>query len=98
VEPIYLLFAFVSTSVIFFMLTWVVVSAWRICRPEESTPFVTTGERASRMSGVLLVGVREIAQTVPPVRRPATGAYAYSWGHSSGLPEIWIQDLVARRN
>lgn len=101
----YLTFAFLAAPLLFFMLVWVAVTAYRIYFPEKSIPFnrdpvvqrwwVGAAERG------IPVGVREIREDQRERHRATTPmpSYHYANGYSlEGLPEDWIEDLHLRRN
>jgi len=92
------IFAVVAVPIFFFMLTWVIVTVYRICFPEEPLSFeqdpLLVRHQAHAGAGVL-VGARDIHQDQQ--RRPYKAA-AYTYGNSDGLPEVWVADLWQRRN
>lgn len=103
---VYLTFAIVTTPVLFFMLTWVVVTACRILRPEKPLPLdrrrrVIAHRRAPVREASRPVSVRDIReeQRIHRLQEEATGlCYQYDHGISIGVPTAWIEDLRARRN
>ncbi|ARA93518.1 hypothetical protein AWN76_010355 [Rhodothermaceae bacterium RA] len=104
-NAMYLTFALLAAPMVFFMLIWVVVTAYRIYFPEKPLPFeqdpVVRRWRMTSVGHSIPVGVREIRQdqrerlqTTSP-----TASYHYADGYASeGLPEYWMEDLYLRRN
>ena len=97
----YVLFALVAIPLLFFMLVWVVVTAYRIFNPEVPRPLekesfmirtqtTSTGRRVP-------VGARDIREDHRRHRRQLR-PYRYAWGDSEGLPDHWHEDLWLRRN
>jgi hypothetical protein len=101
--PLYALFALVAIPIFFFMLTWVVVTALRICFPEKPIPLDRDIRYRSLLqpripAEVLSVGLREIREEQRRYLQEQPGGYVYDEGDSEGLPECWQQDLWMRRN
>ncbi len=94
----------VAIPVLFFMLTWVIVTAYRICFPEEALPIerdpLRVRHRATAAGISIPVGAREIREDQKRYQRQlATRAYHYEEGDLRiGLPEAWMDDLWLRRN
>lgn len=101
--PLFALFAIVAVPILFFMLTWVVVTACRIFFPEK--PYIVKRDysvlrrRAAREGMTVPVGAREIREDQRYLFRhsPET-TYHYSDGDSEGLPASWFDELHQRRN
>lgn len=100
---VYLVFLVIAIPVVFFMLTWAVVTAGRLLFPEQPQPLardpVRIRQRATAGGVSVPVGVREIREDQRLSRQgPATAPYLYAYGASEGLPERWREDLWQRRN
>ena len=98
----HLIFILVAAPLLFFMLTWVVVTAYRICRPEEPLAYecdpATLHLRAREAGQSVPVGAREIREEQRHYRC-AQSTYAYhTGGRSAGVPHAWAEDLWRRRN
>jgi len=98
------LFAIVGLPIVFTMLVWVVVTAWRVLSPDEGRPIDRDPHlkrlRKIRSGGTLEVHFedirlleRERAEPVPPQL-----GYRFDDGYSTGLPPEWLEDLSERRN
>lgn len=101
----YLTFALLAAPMLFFLLVWVAVTAYRLYFPEKALPFdQDVMVRRWRMTAVgqnLPVGVREIRQEQRERLQATspTSSYHYADGYSlEGLPEYWMEDLYVRRN
>ena len=100
---VYVLFAVVALPVFFFMLTWVIVTAYRLVFPDEPVPSehdpVMDRQQAASRGEYVPVGAREIREDRRHYLRahPPT-PYLYVYGESEGLPEFWREDLWRRRN
>ena len=100
---LFALFAIVAVPILFFMLTWVVVTACRIFFPEKpqlmERDFSVINRRAAREGMSVPVGAREISEDQRYLYRhsPET-AYHYAHGDSEGLPINWFEELQNRRN
>lgn len=98
------LFAVVGIPIVFTMLVWVVVTAWRVLNPDEGRPIdrdpmirrlhrIRSGSAVEvRFEDIRLLE-RERNETVPP----STG-YRFDDGYSTGFPPEWLEDLSERRN
>lgn len=98
-----IIFATVAIPVLFFMLTWVITTSYRICFPEEPLPFekdrAALRKRAPTSGQSVPVGVREIREDQRRCRsQRAEALYHYAEGTSVGLPPLWIEDVERRRN
>ena len=97
---VYVLFAVIA-PVLFFMLTWAIVTAYRLVFPDELSeqdPVVDRQDATSRGEYVP-VGAREIREDRRYYLRAHPPApYLYVYGESEGLPELWTEDLWRRRN
>ena len=103
VDIIYFAIAAVTVPVLFFMLTWAVVTAYRLLfpevrRPPKKNPVVVRKIITARGTHVP-VGTREIREDQrhyytehPPAH------YTYAYGESDGFPEKWDEDLLRRQN
>mgnify|MGYP001165968637 CR=1 FL=1 len=100
----FILFVTLVGPIVFFMLTWVVATVYRLYFPEHPLPFehdpVMVRQRAIAAGKSVPVGVREIQADERHRRRRAARerSYHYAWGGSDGLPEQWEEDLWRRRN
>ena len=100
---IYLIFFIIAVPILFFMLTWTLVTAGRLLFPERPAPPtrdpVVVRQKATAEGVFVPVGVREIREDQRHERQvhPAP-PYLYAFGASEGLPELWRQDLWRRRN
>ena len=93
-----LLFTLVALPVLFFMLVWVAVTAYRLFRPAqpyplEQEPFFV---RQQAQGETVSIGAREIREDQRRARRRE--AYHYTEGDSDGFPLHWHSDLWLRRN
>ncbi|MEM1127119.1 MAG: hypothetical protein AAGI71_10740 [Bacteroidota bacterium] len=99
----YITFALLVAPILFFMVTWAVVTVYRLYFPEEPLPYdqdpTMLRRRATLQGHSVPVGVREIREdqrlrqhTVVPA------SYHYACDGSCGLPEAWVNDLWERRN
>lgn len=100
----YLTFAILVAPILFFMLIWVVVTAYRIYFPEKPLPYeqdpLMVRRRQTRAGHAVAVGLREIRED-QRARREALAPvdYHYTDGFSlEGLPADWMEDLWLRRN
>ncbi len=102
-STLFALFAIVAVPILFFMLTWVVVTACRIFFPEKPQVVEHTAsimrQRALEEGISIPVGVREIRedQRHQFIQR-SDSSYYYAHGDSEGLPLSWFEDLHDRRN
>ena len=98
-----ILFVVIAVPVLFFMLTWAVVTVYRLVFAEapvvsEHDPVVVR-QNATTEGEYVPVGAREIREDrryYLRVHPPAP--YLYLHGESEGVPEIWTEDLWRRRN
>lgn len=102
-STLFALFAIVAVPILFFMLTWVVVTACRIFFPEKPQVIERNASVLRRQSadeGVSVpVGVREIREDQRhQFIQHSEISYYYSHGDSEGLPLSWFEDLHDRRN
>ncbi|MBO6574931.1 MAG: hypothetical protein JJ896_05940 [Rhodothermales bacterium] len=98
-----LVFLLVIVPIVFTMAVWVVVSFYRIMRPEEPQIPVDPG-----MFDLLLeprrepalIGAKAIRESGRRQNRERSlsSPYDYLDGHSDGFPEAWWEDVLARRN
>lgn len=94
----------IAAPVLFFMLTWVVVTVYRILFPEEPLDLVEDPvqirQKAAASGTFVPVGLREIREDQRHHRMAHIGVYTYEYhdGMSAGLPLDWIEDLDQRRN
>lgn len=100
---VFALFAIVAIPILFFMLTWVVVTACRIFFPEKPQLVEHEGvflrEKAAREGVSIPVGAREIREDQRHGMRSGEEAnYHYLQGDSEGLPVSWFEELQNRRN
>ena len=100
---IFALFAIVAIPILFFMLTWVVVTACRIFYPEKPLLIerseAAVRRRVTRKGASVPVGVREIREDQRNYqRRSPQESYHYEHGDSEGLPLCWYEELHHRRN
>jgi hypothetical protein len=100
----YLTLAILAAPMLFFMLIWAVVTAYRIYFPEKPLPFeqdpMMVRRRVTATGRSVAVGVREIREDQRMRQRAvARTSYHYAGGLSlEGLPEDWMEDLWVRRN
>jgi hypothetical protein len=99
-----LLLATLVGPIVFFLLTWVVATVYRLYFPERPLPFerspIVLRERATAQGENVPVGVREIREDQRRNRRQkeAQAPYQYhAWGET-GIPDEWHEDLWRRRN
>ena len=100
---IFALFAIIAVPILFFMLTWVVVTACRVFFPEKpafAESDVAYMRRRATDEGVSIpVGAREIREdqrySHTDLHHPT---YHYDDGGSEGLPLSWFEELHNRRN
>lgn len=100
---VYVILAVVAVPVLFFMLTWAVVTVCRLVFPEEPVPAehdpVLVRQEAALQGAYVPVGAREIREDRRyHLRAYPPAPYRYVHGVSEGLPEIWAEDLWRRRN
>ena len=100
-----LVFAFVVAPFLIFILTWALVTAYRLYRPEEEAPLVLEAlveeeaYRRRRERESLPVGSREIREDQRyHLREQLRTPYCYASGGSQGLPLVWLEDLHRRQN
>jgi hypothetical protein len=104
VEFVYITFAIFAVPTLFCMLTWVVVTVYRLYSPERPLPFeldpVFIRERAAAAGESLPVGAREIREDQRRYlgRQARTPYHYYAAFGSEGLPPAWKEDLWLRRN
>lgn len=91
-----------AVPVLFIVVTWSLVTMYRICFPEEAAPIeydpVFVRRRAAAMGTSVPVGAREIREDQRVHQRQHTTEYLYETGLSDGFPEAWRDDLWLRRN
>jgi len=97
-----LIFATLIGPILFFLLVWVIASAYRLYFPEEPMPFeedpVILRKKATSQGKNIPVGVREIRADQRYQRRNTSRTYHYAWGGSDGFPDTWRENLWLRRN
>ncbi len=100
----HVLFLTIVGPILFFLLTWVVATAYRLYFPEQplvfdNDPIVLREERA-REGQSIPVGVREIREDQRRNRQLGRTSpdYRYAWGGSDGFPDAWKDDIWQRRN
>jgi hypothetical protein len=96
-------FILLISPLVFFMTVWVVVSIYRILRPEEPEIFVAPGTFDFLLSPTperALVGAKSIRDSGRRVNRQRSleSPYEFFGGQSEGFPEEWWEDVVARQN
>jgi hypothetical protein len=100
----HVLFITLVGPVLFFLLTWVVATAYRLYFPEKPIAFdrdpVVLQEQRLRQEQSTPVGVREIRedQRRSQYLGESSPDYQYVWGYSDGFPEAWRNDVRMRRN
>lgn len=92
----------VFLPVLFVVLVWAVVTAYRILSPEEEQPLVpdeaqVRAEETQRGHPVR-VGAREIRADIRFWQRCHSARYCYDDHASDGLPEAWWDDVAHRQN
>lgn len=100
---LFALFAIVVVPILFFMMTWFVVTACKIFMPSNlPTQKPDPGQRrrrATREGYSVPVGAREIREDQRFLSNRLNDAtYHYEHGDSEGLPLTWFEELVNRRN
>ena len=100
---VYLAFAAFAIPVLFFMLTWAFVTAYRLLFPEEPRPPqkdpVVVRKVAAAQGQYVPVGAREIREDQRQYLSEHPPAfYTYAYGESEGFPEKWYKDLLHRQN
>ncbi len=100
---VYVLFVVIAVPVLFFMLTWAVVTVYRLVFPDEPIPSehdpVVVRQNATSRGEYVSVGAREIREDRRYyLRAHPPASYLYVHGESEGVPEIWTEDLWRRRN
>ena len=100
---VYVLFAVIVAPVLFFMLTWALVTVYRLLFPDEPAPSeqdpVVDRQHATSRGEYVPVGAREIREDRRYyLRAHPPASYLYVYGESEGLPELWTEDLWRRRN
>ena len=100
---LYALLAIVAVPILFFMLTWVAVTACRILFPPEESEVDQDPGRirhiATKKGYSIPVGVREIREDQRYFTEQINHTtYHYEYGDSEGLPMGWYEELVNRRN
>lgn len=100
-----LLFATIVGPIFFFLLAWVVATAYRLYFPERPLPFendpVVVRERATASGKTLPVGVREIRADQRRRQRQHEPQVEYEyrpWSGPEAFPEEWRHNLWLRRN
>lgn len=100
----WLLFAVVGIPIVFTMLVWVFVTAWRVLHPDEGRPIdqdphlrrlrrIRSGKALEVYFEDIRLLERERGETVPPQL-----GYRFDEGYSTGLPPEWLEELSERRN
>ena len=102
-DIVYFAFAAVAVPVLFFMLTWAVVTAYRLLFPEEPRPVqkdpVVIRKIATAKGSHVPVGAREIREDQRHyLSEHPPASYTYIYGESDGFPQKWDEDLSLRRN
>jgi hypothetical protein len=100
---VFALFAIVAVPILFFMLTWVVVTACRIFFPEKplliDRDAAIMRRRATEDGASVPVGIREIREDQRFLNHQgAPSTYHFAHGDSEGLPLSWFEELRDRRN
>lgn len=85
------------------MLTWVIVSAYRLLRPEEPLPIehdpAFMRREATKHGQSIPVGWREIREDQKRyLKEKSAVPYDYAGEATEALPSEWIDDLWQRRN
>jgi len=93
----------VAVPILFMMLTWVLVTAYRILKPEDPLPYEYDAaflrQQATQAGHSMPVGVREIREDQRHARRMSfQQAYEYHGMPTAVLPESWRDDLWLRRH
>ena len=100
-STLYLLFLIVAAPILFFMVTWTVVTAWRLLVPEKPLPLdrdpVRIREKATAAGLQVPVGAKEIRADQRHHYR-THGREEYVLGASDGVPTCWMEDVWQRRN
>ena len=97
------LFAIVVVPILFFMITWVAITACRLLFPPEHEEVVEDPGKiryiATQEGYSIPVGVREIKEDQRFYSdKLAHTTYHYEYGDSEGLPLSWFEEIVNRRN
>ncbi|MES3629874.1 MAG: hypothetical protein PPP56_06885 [Longimonas sp.] len=100
----HVLFIALVGPILFFLLTWVLATAYRLYFPEKPLSFegdsiVLWDERAHEEKSVP-VGAQDIRerQRRSQYLRKTSPDYRYAWGDSDGFPEAWRENIRMRRN
>lgn len=100
----WILFVVVGIPIVFTMLVWVLVTAWRVLNHDDGRP-IDKDPRLRRLQKIRSGNAlevhfedirfleRERAETVPPRL-----GYRFDEGYSTGLPPEWLEELSERRN
>ena len=99
----YFLFALLVLPIFFFLMVWVLATAYRLLVPEQPAPLeadpVAIRRKAAAEGRSVPVGAREIREDQRHAQTtPARAPYHYAGGDSDGLPEAWREDLWRRCN
>ena len=102
-STLFALFAIIAVPILFFMLTWVVVTACRIFFPDKPQMVernATIMRRKVSGEGVSVpVGVREIREDQRHfLIQSSDTSYHYAHGDSEGLPLSWFEEFHERRH
>lgn len=100
---VYALLAIVAVPILFFMVTWVVVTAGKILFPPNEAELERDPGRvrhiATKQGYSIPVGVREIREDQRYFTEQIEHTtYHYEYGDSEGFPMVWYEELVNRRN
>ena len=100
---LYALLAIVAVPILFFMITWVAVTACKILFPPKESDVEQDPGRirhiATKQGYSIPVGVREIREDQRYfTEQIKQTTYHYEQGDSEGLPMNWYEELANRRN
>ncbi len=104
VAIVYLILALIAAPLLFFMLTWTAITAYRILFPEQPLPFehdpIVVRKKKTAAGDLVPVGVREIREDQKEYRVQYLDKvpYHYEDGHSIGVPQAWLDDIEMRKN
>ncbi|NND71824.1 MAG: hypothetical protein HKN43_09605 [Rhodothermales bacterium] len=93
------LFTLIVAPILFFLLTWILVTAVRILRADRTVRLERASTFVHRRTGarkVMAVAVKSESDTREAYERDESYMLADGW--SSGIPNSWHSELWIRRN
>jgi len=91
-----LLFVLLVAPVLFFAMTWVVITVLRVYFPEKVLPF--DGNPGATACSERRVGVHQIYLNSRRLLKVTHRESEFTEGDSGGVPVAWYDDLQQRRN